>query len=67
LGRTPLIKLSPKKTVEGFIGGVIASFFVCYIMSSYLCQYYFFACPQTHLHIAILEEMKCEIDPIYIA
>lgn len=35
-GRTPLIKLSPKKTWEGFIGGGIATVILGMIVS-YIC------------------------------
>jgi len=38
-GKTPLIKLSPKKTWEGFIGGGFAT------ASYILCQYPHFVCP----------------------
>ena len=34
IGKTPLIKLSPKKTVEGFVGGVFGSFLICFIIAS---------------------------------
>ncbi|XP_028921665.1 phosphatidate cytidylyltransferase 2 [Ornithorhynchus anatinus] len=44
-GRTPLIKLSPKKTWEGFIGGffatVVFGLLLSYVMSGYRC----FICP----------------------
>ncbi|XP_008588900.1 PREDICTED: phosphatidate cytidylyltransferase 2 [Galeopterus variegatus] len=44
-GRTPLIKLSPKKTWEGFIGGFFATVLfglvLSYVMSGYRC----FVCP----------------------
>uniref|UniRef100_A0A7M4FE24 Phosphatidate cytidylyltransferase n=3 Tax=Amniota TaxID=32524 RepID=A0A7M4FE24_CROPO len=44
-GRTPLIKLSPKKTWEGFIGGFFATvlfgLLLSYVMSGYRC----FTCP----------------------
>lgn len=32
LGKTPLIKLSPKKTWEGFIGGMISTYFLAFIV-----------------------------------
>jgi phosphatidate cytidylyltransferase len=32
-GRTPLSPLSPKKTVEGFIGGLFATLIWCYIVN----------------------------------
>ena len=33
-GRTPLLKISPKKTVEGFIGGVISTFLMAFLVRS---------------------------------
>ncbi|KAI2795898.1 hypothetical protein RDWZM_007335 [Blomia tropicalis] len=44
-GKTPLIKLSPKKTWEGFIGGGLATVVLGMIISHVLCQYEFFICP----------------------
>ncbi|KAK9745140.1 hypothetical protein QE152_g7133 [Popillia japonica] len=44
-GKTPLIKLSPKKTWEGFIGGGISTVIFGFIMSSVMCRYPYFVCP----------------------
>ncbi|RZB40819.1 CTP transf 1 domain containing protein [Asbolus verrucosus] len=44
-GRTPLIKLSPKKTWEGFVGGVVGTFISGFILSNIMCQYKYFVCP----------------------
>lgn len=44
-GKTPLIKLSPKKTWEGFIGGVVSTVVLGMIISYLLCRYQFFVCP----------------------
>lgn len=44
-GRTRLIKLSPKKTWEGFIGGAFSTIILAFVMSSFLCQYKSFICP----------------------
>ena len=32
-GKTRLIELSPKKTVEGFIGGMISTFFFAFFVN----------------------------------
>lgn len=34
-GKTPLIKVSPKKTVEGFIGGLVATLIWAFFVSNY--------------------------------
>ncbi|KAG5841143.1 phosphatidate cytidylyltransferase 1 isoform X2 [Anguilla anguilla] len=44
-GRTPLIKLSPKKTWEGFIGGFFATVVFAFIFAYLLAQYQYFVCP----------------------
>jgi phosphatidate cytidylyltransferase len=44
-GRHQLIKLSPKKTWEGFIGGFFGTIVFAYIFSSVLCQYKELVCP----------------------
>jgi phosphatidate cytidylyltransferase len=44
LGRTPLIKLSPKKTWEGFIGAVFATMLFGLILSHMLAKYDYFVC-----------------------
>jgi phosphatidate cytidylyltransferase len=33
-GKTPLISLSPKKTLEGFIGGAISTFFWAFVVKN---------------------------------
>ncbi|GAB0189255.1 phosphatidate cytidylyltransferase 1 [Grus japonensis] len=44
-GRTPLIKLSPKKTWEGFIGGFFSTVVFGFIFSYFLAQHQYFVCP----------------------
>ena len=45
LGRTPLISVSPKKTWEGFIGGMIFTLIFGFIFSAYLAQFPTMVCP----------------------
>jgi phosphatidate cytidylyltransferase len=44
-GRTPLIRLSPKKTWEGFIGGTIFTYIFAIGFSSFLSQFEWMTCP----------------------
>ena len=44
-GRTQLIKLSPKKTVEGFVGAWILTIVFGYGMTNILMRYKYFICP----------------------
>lgn len=44
-GKTPLIKLSPKKTWEGFIGGGLSTVVFGLLFSTFLSSYPYFICP----------------------
>ena len=44
-GRTRLIKLSPKKTWEGFIGGAIATIIFGFLFSAFFVNYKLMVCP----------------------
>lgn len=45
VGRTQLIKLSPKKTVEGFLGAWIFTVIFGCAMANVLMRYKYFICP----------------------
>lgn len=63
-GRTPLIKLSPKKTWEGFVGGGISTVIFGVLFSYLLVQYQFFVCPLEYNEDAGRMAMECE--PSYL-
>jgi phosphatidate cytidylyltransferase len=44
-GKTPLIKISPKKTWEGFIGGAFSTIIFALLLSNVLIDRPFFICP----------------------
>ena len=44
-GRTQLIKLSPKKTVEGFVGAWICTIIFAFGVTNVLIRYKYFICP----------------------
>lgn len=48
-GRTPLIKLSPKKTWEGFIGGLVATVGLSFLFAGFMASYDMFICPLKQL------------------
>lgn len=64
-GRTPLIKLSPKKTWEGFIGGGIATVIFGFIMSYVMCQYRYFVCPIEYSEKLGRMTMECDPSPLF--
>ncbi|GMY31127.1 Phosphatidate cytidylyltransferase 2 [Fagus crenata] len=48
-GRTPLIKLSPKKTWEGFIGASIATMISAFVFANILGRFQWLTCPRKDL------------------
>uniref|UniRef100_A0A1L8DY27 Phosphatidate cytidylyltransferase n=2 Tax=Nyssomyia neivai TaxID=330878 RepID=A0A1L8DY27_9DIPT len=63
-GKTPLIKLSPKKTWEGFIGGGFATVIFGLLCSWFLCRFQYFVCPIEYNEK--LNKMAIECEPIYL-
>lgn len=59
-GKTPLIKLSPKKTWEGFIGGAFATIVFGLIMSYVLLQFDYFVCPIEYDEAKEALSLDCE-------
>ncbi|XP_026473574.1 phosphatidate cytidylyltransferase, photoreceptor-specific-like [Ctenocephalides felis] len=64
-GKTPLIKLSPKKTWEGFIGGGISTVLFGLLLSYIMCQYTYFVCPIEYSETLGRMSMECEPSPIF--
>lgn len=64
-GRTPLIKLSPKKTWEGFIGGGFATVLFGILFSYFLCHYQYFVCPIQYSEALGRMTMACEPSSIF--
>uniref|UniRef100_A0A0R3S0T6 Phosphatidate cytidylyltransferase n=1 Tax=Elaeophora elaphi TaxID=1147741 RepID=A0A0R3S0T6_9BILA len=62
-GKTPLIKLSPKKTWEGFIGGGISTVIFGLILSYCLLRHPFFVCP---LEDYTVENYNCTIPSSFV-
>ncbi|KAL4435606.1 hypothetical protein ABPG77_002569 [Micractinium sp. CCAP 211/92] len=56
-GRTPLIKLSPKKTWEGFLGGCVGTVIAAWYGALLMSQFKWFTCPRTDL--SIWQPMPC--------
>ncbi|KAH7694431.1 Protein C33H5.18 a [Aphelenchoides avenae] len=61
-GKTPLIKLSPKKTWEGFIGGAFSTIIFGLLISAYLMKDPFFVCP---VESYVQENANCTVPPSF--
>lgn len=64
-GRTPLIKLSPKKTWEGFVGGMVATLAAAWYLALLLAQFKWMTCPRTDL--TVWGPLECPADALYQA
>jgi len=52
-GRTPLIKISPKKTVEGFVGAWFFTIIFGVLLTSVMTRYKYFICPVNVSYTAV--------------
>ncbi|TIB17584.1 hypothetical protein E3P92_01009 [Wallemia ichthyophaga] len=65
-GKTPLIALSPKKTVEGFIGGGIATVLFAWGWGTIFQQWKYMICPVHDLGTSIFSQVECVPNPVFI-
>ncbi|WOK91813.1 hypothetical protein Cni_G00504 [Canna indica] len=61
-GRTPLIKLSPKKTWEGFIGASVTTLFSAFVLANIMGRFQWLTCPRKDLSTGWLH---CDPGPLY--
>ncbi|KAK3218890.1 hypothetical protein Dsin_012860 [Dipteronia sinensis] len=61
-GRTPLIKLSPKKTWEGFIGASVATIISAFVLANFLGRFQWLTCPRKDLSTGWLD---CDPGPLF--
>jgi phosphatidate cytidylyltransferase len=61
LGRTPLIKLSPKKTWEGFVGGAALTVLASWALAEALSRHQWLTCPRTDL--SVFRPLECAAPP----
>ncbi|XP_028768328.1 phosphatidate cytidylyltransferase 1-like [Neltuma alba] len=62
-GKTPLIKLSPKKTWEGFIGASVATMIASFTFANILGSFQWLTCPRKDLSTGWLQ---CDLDPHFM-
>ncbi|KAA3681585.1 phosphatidate cytidylyltransferase [Paragonimus westermani] len=65
-GKTPLIKLSPKKTWEGFIGGGLATLLFGVLFSAVLVQFDYFVCPLEWDDVIGALTTSCTRNPVFM-
>lgn len=64
-GRTPLIKLSPKKTWEGFLGAFITTVLFGFFFSGLMARFQYLTCPATELYTNIFSSLTCAANPLF--
>lgn len=65
-GRTQLIEISPKKTVEGFVGAWICTGIAGVIASHILSKSDYLICPAINLSTHLYNFPHCEPNPVFI-
>ncbi|KAG8999980.1 hypothetical protein FRB95_011485 [Tulasnella sp. JGI-2019a] len=60
IGKTPLISLSPKKTVEGFVGAFFSTVLFSVLWSTMFMPFPYMTCPATELGINVFTAVQCE-------
>ncbi|KAF9434535.1 hypothetical protein BGZ76_007849 [Entomortierella beljakovae] len=65
-GRTPLIKLSPKKTVEGFVGGWLMTIVFGIFFATLFLRFPYMICPVKDLRSTAFSGLTCEPNPVFI-
>lgn len=65
-GKTPLIALSPKKTVEGFVGAFIVTEIFAYGWATYFQRFNYMICPAVSLGMNAFKEITCEPNPVFV-
>jgi phosphatidate cytidylyltransferase len=64
-GRTPLIKLSPKKTVEGFVGAFFSTIVFSILWGTYFMRFDYMVCPVQDLGVSAWSSTGCEPNPVF--
>ncbi|KAI5777206.1 cytidylyltransferase family-domain-containing protein [Geopyxis carbonaria] len=65
-GRTQLIKISPKKTVEGFVGAWVMTVIFGLVLTNYLMRYKYFICPVKDLGANAYTGLQCTPNPVFL-
>lgn len=66
MGRTPLIKLSPKKTVEGFVGAIVCTIVFAIVWGTLFSRFNYMICPVHDLGVSAFSNMKCTPNPVFV-
>ncbi|KAI3627096.1 phosphatidate cytidylyltransferase [Malassezia furfur] len=65
-GRTPLISLSPKKTVEGFVGALFITMAFSWFWAGIFQRFDFMVCPAVNLGMTAFSNISCDRNPAFL-
>ena len=65
-GRTPLIALSPKKTVEGFVGAFWSTLIFGVIWGTLFMRWDYMICPVHDLGANAFASISCKPNPVFV-
>ncbi|KAF2760600.1 phosphatidate cytidylyltransferase [Pseudovirgaria hyperparasitica] len=65
-GRTQLIALSPKKTVEGFVGAWFFTILFGYLFTNFMIRFTYFICPVNDLGASFFNGLDCIPNPVFL-
>ncbi|CDO69135.1 hypothetical protein BN946_scf185042.g37 [Trametes cinnabarina] len=67
IGRTPLIALSPKKTVEGFVGAFFSTIIFGLLWGTYFMRFDYMICPMRDLGVTAWSgQLHCTPNPVFV-
>ncbi|KJA19887.1 hypothetical protein HYPSUDRAFT_143109 [Hypholoma sublateritium FD-334 SS-4] len=66
IGRTPLIKLSPKKTVEGFVGAFLSTIVFALGWGTLFMRFHYMICPVQDLGVSVFSSTTCAPNPVFV-
>lgn len=67
IGRTPLIKISPKKTVEGFLGAWLFTMIAAILLTYLSASSDYMVCPMDRVGVSAFSEHTCVRDAVFVA
>lgn len=65
-GRTKLIAISPKKTLEGFLGAWFFTALASILLTRLLSPYMYLTCPVEDLHTNFFSNLTCELNSVFV-
>ncbi|CCE61491.1 hypothetical protein TPHA_0A04160 [Tetrapisispora phaffii CBS 4417] len=66
-GRTRLIEISPKKTLEGFVGAWFFTAIGSIILTRLLLPFDYLKCPVQDINTNFFSNLTCDLNPVFLA